>query len=227
MRPSSWLAALSVALCLTGSAGLASVAFRFELPASAIGWLLVAGGGIGLAIGEGAGFVTWWRGESIEHQLNQARRWALDLDNQRKELAMAGQAPVAAPVIVTRQVARNTAAGPAVIEMQEKRPARWVAWQAFAITYLDWVRLRGGATSGVLVGPEGMFAERGQWVDGTNGLRDAKMIEKVNGRTTEIANVDALLARLQEGKFDWPADRDPPAHRPCPIELRAPTAAEA
>lgn len=221
MRPSSWLSGIAAALCLTGLGGLVSVSFRFEIPPSGLVSLLVTGMGLGLLVAEGAGFVLWVRAESTETRLNQGRAWALELENQRKELAIAGNAPAApAPVLVTRQVAYNTPAGPSVVEMQEKRPARWVAWQNCAMAYLDWVRVRGGATSGLLVGPDAMFGERGQWVDATNGLRDAKMIEKVNGRTTEIENVDALLARVREGKFDWPVDRDPPAWRPCPIEVR-------
>lgn len=219
-------------LTAIGTAAMCCGLIRWLVPAA--DWsLYVASAGIGFGLPLLVAGWKWLGSEtqkaSVSVRLDQARAWASELANREREarLDAPAPAPAAVPVLVTRQAAYNTPGGASVIEMQEKRPARWVAWQALALGYLDWVRLRGGATSGLLVGPEAMFGERGQWVDATNGLRDAGMIEKVNGRSTEIPSVDALLARVREGKFEWPADREPPAWRPCPVEVRAVSATPA
>lgn len=233
MRPSSWLAALAAALVLTGLAGLSSIALRLELPPSAIGWLLVAGGGLGLATAEGAGFVLWVLGESTETRLNRARAWALELENQRKELSIQAAMPAAtAPAIeLVRPVPYNTVGDRGAersLPIAARRSARWNQWQKLALGYLDWVAVKHGATSADLVGPALMFGDRGAWVDATNGLRDAGLVEKANGAPTAlVGTLDQARARVLAGLVKWPDDRDPPAWRPTLVELVTESAPDA
>lgn len=202
-RPSAWYAGLGLGMAAVGVL-LVPVAIG-EWPVS---WLPVPFI-VGLAC---LGAVPFWE-------------WATwpKADAEPYEPDEPESTPVA-PVPVIRRITVNDRSGTREIDLPDTRPARWAAWQGCVEAALDWARIRGGITSGVMVGPSAMFRDRGDWVTVTGAMAAAGLLEKANGRVTRLTgNVDALLARVHEGRCEWPTDADPPAYSPAPVSLRAET----
>jgi hypothetical protein len=130
--------------------------------------------------------------------------------------------PPAATPVVLRRIRINDRTGTREIDFPDSRTPRWIAWQQCIEAALLWSQARGGITSGVMVGRAGMLRDRGDWVILTDVMAGQQLCGKANGRVTQLAGPsEELLARVREGRCDWPTDRDPPTYSPAPVSVPA------
>jgi hypothetical protein len=159
--------------------------------------------------------------ESVRLEGDRLRNDKAAADLEARQIAP--QSNQEAPrIVVTRQVPHNTSAGVSVLELEERRPARWVRWQFFAGVLLDWAEARGGLQSGRLVGRELAFSDAGAWVRATDELaRVGLAVKKVNGQATRLAgSVAEARAVIAGGRVEWTDAAEPPEIAPFPAGLR-------
>lgn len=104
------------------------------------------------------------------------------------------------------------------VELIEYRSPRWIRWQEFGRTMLDWAELLNGIHGALLVGepirgvPRAFGKDSKAWVAGTSGMAAAGLVpSKQMGVTCRLAySVQVCREKIESGTLAWPEDADPP-----------------
>lgn len=108
------------------------------------------------------------------------------------------------------------------VEIIEYRSPRWIGWQDFGRTMLDWAELLNGIHGALLVGdpirgvPRAFGKDSKAWVAGTSGMAAAGLASpKQVGVTCRLAySVQVCREKIEGGNLKWPEDSDPPKINP-------------